>query len=885
MDFQFGKETEGLYVATSFMNLPFPKKLLQPFFSLLAVGWLIYGYYCYLSSPTWEDSKQFLDHLKGVIDRSPVVDILIILGLWAASDFLGGRLLRLLGVRLNSGTERVALASAAGLAVLSLGTTVLTVANLLYRAAAWTLVSVPVILWLWRRAAGSPEIGDPQDSRTNQTRPSSLTTQETAQQGANNTPPFFSLGERVAHGFLLAYTGTALTVTFLSALAPPLEYDDVAYHLVSGKTYIQKHRFQALPLNPVTFMPKNVEMLYALAMLLHNEITAKLVHYLMGLLTMLAAYGLGARLFSRTAGLVAMAIMASSPLFLWEMRTVHIDVGLALYVFLSLYATVLWLSTKEPGWYKLIICFLGFGLGIKYHALFALGSLCLLIFLSWTISYKNPQKGLKRSFTLLLISSVGLLIPWGTINLDFTGNPVFPLLHDVFHSRHWSPELSEVIFGQQKDAGIPLALANWRDWLNVLWTLFISEPEKFKGNLGPFFLLLLPLLFFQRRVRAEAKLILAFSSIYGFLWLLTAQHARYLLAVLPGLAVLSGIALAGWLGLRHGRAARGFAWAVSVLLALMAIFNLPFFEHAGSRYGSTIMETLPLQYLLGLESKEQYLARHIENYPAVQFFNQLSGPKHLLFWWNTHPPIYYVNGPASYLFTPFVPHLFGEDPAEIHRLLKENGVTHLLTARASQDVYLITRPEGEFARTYLKPVFQKNACVLYEVASEPLNQEVVHYDFLTHIGEAAIRMPAEPVSKPNTAYRIVAGGEGDSRYSFLAFPPAEAEYSLSLCEQPVLQFAVGQTIPSCSGKGSFEIWLGEATGEPQRIYSRELYAEKNPSDVGWFEERVDLSAFASKQVKITFKTKHLEGGSCAWYYWADPVVLSKPQRSPLHLGR
>jgi hypothetical protein len=79
--------------------------------------------------------------------------------------------------------------------------------------------------------------------------------------------------------------------------------------------------------------------------------------------------------------------------------------------------------------------------------------------------------------------------------------------------------------------------------------------------------------------------------------------------------------------------------------------------------------------------------------------------------------------------------------------------------------------------------------------------------------------------------------------------------------------------------------LGEATGEPQRIYSRELYAEKNPSDVGWFEERVDLSAFASKQVKITFKTKHLEGGSCAWYCWADPVVLSKPQRSPLHLGR
>ena len=869
------------------MNLPFLKKPLQPLFSLLAVGWLIYGYYRYLSSPTWEVSNQWLAHFKAVTARDGVVDIPIILGLWAASDFLGSRLLRVLGVRLNSGPERLALASAAGLAVLSLGTTILTVANLLYRAAAWTLVSAPVILWLWRRAAGSSEIDDPQGSRTNQVRSSRLTAQETAAAGCEPHAPIvlpwqgttaksIKLGQRVAHGFLLAYTGTALTVTLLSALAPPVEYDDVAYHLASGKTYIQKHRFQALPLNPVTFMPKNVEMLYALGMLLHNEITAKLVHYLMGLLTMLAAYGLGARLFSPTAGFLAMAILASSPLFLWEMGTVHIDVGLALYVFLSLYATTLWLSTKEPGWYKLIICFLGFGLGIKYHALFALGSLCLLTFLSWTVSDNNPRKGLKESVTLLLISSAGLLIPWGAINLDFTGNPVFPLLHDVFHSRYWTPELSRIIFDQQNDAGIPLTLANWRDSISVLWTLFISEPEKFKGNLGPFFLLLLPLILFQRRVRPEAKLILAFSSIYGFLWLLTAQHARYLLAVLPGLAVLSGIALTAWLGLRRGRAAQGFAWAVSVLLAVMAMFNLPFFEQAGARYGSTIMEKLPLQYLLGLESKDQYLAKYITNYPVVQFFNQVSGPKHLLFWWNTHPPIYYVKGPASYLFTPFVANLFGEDPAEIHRLLKENGVTHLLTARVNQDAHMITRPEGEFARTYLKPLFQKNASVLYEVASAPLNQEGVHYDFLTHIGRASIRMPAEPAGKPNTSYRIVAGGEGDSRYSLLAFPPAEVEYSLSLCEQPVLRFAVGQTIPSCSGKGSFEIWLAEAAGNPQRIYSRELYAETKPSDVGWFEERVDLSAFASKQVKITFKTKHLEGGSCAWYCWADPVILAKP---------
>jgi hypothetical protein len=199
----------------------------------------------------------------------------------------------------------------------------------------------------------------------------------------------------------------------------------------------------------------------------------------------------------------------------------------------------------------------------------------------------------------------------------------------------------------------------------------------------------------------------------------------------------------------------------------MAMFNLPFFGHAGSAYGSSMMDTLPLQYLFGSESKDQYLARHIANYPAVQFFNQLPGPKHLLFWWNTEPSIYYVNSPASYLFSPFVPKCLTR-PSEILRVLTENSVTHLVhTGRA--DGYLITRPEGEFARTYLKPVFQKNATVMYEVASAPLHQETVYYDFLAHINDAKIRAPADPPGKPNTAYRVVAG-EGDSRYSLLGFP-------------------------------------------------------------------------------------------------------------------
>ena len=71
----------------------------------------------------------------------------------------------------------------------------------------------------------------------------------------------------------------------------------------------------------------------------------------------------------------------------------------------------------------------------------------------------------------------------------------------------------------------------------------------------------------------------------------------------------------------------------------------------------------------------------------------------------------------------------------------------------------------------------------------------------------------------------------------------------------------------------------KANGASQQIYSRALYAEKNPSDVGWFEERLELSDFARQKVKILFKTQRLEGGPCTWYCWGDPVMLSRPADS------
>jgi hypothetical protein len=80
------------------------------------------------------------------------------------------------------------------------------------------------------------------------------------------------------------------------------------------------------------------------------------------------------------------------------------------------------------------------------------------------------------------------------------------------------------------------------------------------------------------------------------------------------------------------------------------------------------------------------------------------------------------------------------------------------------------------------------------------------------------------------------------------------EYSLTSLSGRFCSSPLGQAIPGCSGRRAFRISLSQETGEWQLIYSRELYTAKNPRDVGWIEERLDLEAFCGKQVKILFET-------------------------------
>jgi hypothetical protein len=73
------------------------KRPLQFFCFALLTGWLLYAYWSYLSNPDWEQLRELLAQAKRLVAPDKTVDILVVLCLWAAADFLGPHIQAMLG--------------------------------------------------------------------------------------------------------------------------------------------------------------------------------------------------------------------------------------------------------------------------------------------------------------------------------------------------------------------------------------------------------------------------------------------------------------------------------------------------------------------------------------------------------------------------------------------------------------------------------------------------------------------------------------------------------------------------------------------------------------------------------------------------------------------
>ncbi len=398
--------------------------------------------------------------------------------------------------------------------------------------------------------------------------------------------------------------------SLLVALSPAVDGDALCYHLALPKVYLQEGGFVALPYHDNSTFPLLVEMLFLWALALEGAVTAQLVHWLFGLLLAAATFELARDLLGKRWAWVAATIAVLTPAVTNQMGAAFNDLALAVF---STYALVAWRraeslanvggeGTAPPSFvWNAASAFvpaglmIGAALSTKYVALLYVTAVAVAL-LGRLIVARRWSSIHWRGVLVAGTVAASVAGPWYLRTAMERGNPLYPFLGDTFGT-----------------AGPPTNRASKRplatsaaDVLTAPWQVTM-QPERFGGRgnqLGALFLAALPGVLLLGRQR-QFWLLLGIASLYLALWFGLRQNVRFLLPIVPLLAVLVA---AVWRECHRwgGLPARAVS---AVCLAALALNTA---QAVGRAKGS-------LAVVFGGETREDYLRQHDPSFAAAQF--------------------------------------------------------------------------------------------------------------------------------------------------------------------------------------------------------------------------------------------------------------------------
>lgn len=347
------------------------------------------------------------------------------------------------------------------------------------------------------------------------------------------------------------------------------DWDSASYHLPMAGRYLEGQLWNTDPSLSSLSFPGAMHLIYAGMLAVGAEAAIIPFNAWLSLLTLVATWRLGRVLGGRSAAWWAAAVLMACPL-VWQLGLdPRIDGALALFCTLACLFFLGWRMTgrREP-FLPLAALSLSAALGTKYTALplaACLGAATLV----WQrrdrerIGADPASRGqLSRNFVLLAL----VLLPngaWYVANASIHGDPIFPLLRGAYvrdASGDLSLETALAEHGQELErhgeAAIAMAEHQRRREshdLFDLWSL-LTDPDahadKPDHGLGPLLLLalLLPLAWggLQPATRAPLLVLLAAACVHWIALGSRSHLARYLLPIVPILALGAGLVLARW---------------------------------------------------------------------------------------------------------------------------------------------------------------------------------------------------------------------------------------------------------------------------------------------------------------------------------------------------
>ncbi|MDR1491176.1 MAG: glycosyltransferase family 39 protein [Planctomycetaceae bacterium] len=369
--------------------------------------------------------------------------------------------------------------------------------------------------------------------------------------------------------FMLALSIPSLLTLFFGGVLPPVEYDVVSYHLPGARQFFETGVLRFSSNNVYTNMPFGAEMFYVAGMFLAKNwnpsvdwylgaLAGKLVIAYCTFLTAMGLYAFGRRLHSPQAGMIAFFLYVSAPWINWVSTAGLIDCVFGMYLTLAVFAFYLSVFATRQ---NLLLLFLsGFMAGsaaaCKYTAIpFLVAPLTFAVvfcvfqketFISQRTTsetFRGRRIRIRKllvfgGFLLSVLLACGL---WYGKNFYETGNPFYPLLHNVFGD-------STGIWDAAKD--LRWRRAHSPHGFSVV--LFFQDLQNFLIQSDWLSPILMPFAFLpfldslinkksRRRNRTLYCLALYVAYFWMLWWFATHRLERFWIPVLPIVALLAGI--------------------------------------------------------------------------------------------------------------------------------------------------------------------------------------------------------------------------------------------------------------------------------------------------------------------------------------------------------
>lgn len=432
-------------------------------------------------------------------------------------------------------------------------------------------------------------------------------------------------------GLAIIFIVIALVLPFVAA--PDVSTDALEYHLLIPKMVLEQNAIAYLPHFVESNYPSLGEYDFVALLAVGDERGAKAFHFLCAILVLFAV----ARLTPGENRTLAAALFFSMPVVVLTAGWAWNDMLFTLFVLLAIAHII-----EE----RVILAgvLFGFATWTKYtFVLAAVGLVAMLI-----------RRRSARDILRFALPAGAIAAVWMTKNAVLTGNPVYPFLNGVFHSTFWNDAADRYFHATLTHYEIPV----WHWWTYVAFPFLLTlKPRVIDVHPGVLPLILLPLAFVRGRDRTTPALQTYIVAVV-VAWLFIRTEMRSLLTVLAVLCALyaSRIDLL-----------RGWRWMVAAGVAANLVIVMM----------TTQIITSPARYFVGLETREQYVAREDAKQRAYQWLNGQANVGGVLLV-GLHDP-YYLNKRALFSSCCDTPIAQQIDVGQ----LKKQGITHI-AFRASE---------------------------------------------------------------------------------------------------------------------------------------------------------------------------------------------------------